>query len=504
MKESKPFAPRLMTDPPALNPDLTPGPIHRRTALLINPFYPKEPLSSFGKHVLTPGLALPSIAGATPSDWDVSFWDENLLGGPPPGDPFPRVVGITVHLTFVRRAMELAAWYRKRGAVVVFGGPHVHACPDEMMPHGDAICIGNGVTLWPRILEDVDRGELKTVYRADFTSPLEDEPLPRRDIVPAENFLTPLSLIATRGCRNRCGFCYLSTSGLRMPYQKRDPIRVAKEIKSAGAPYAVFLDNNLGGDRQYLARLCRALEPLDIIWSAAVTLDVTDEPDLVRQMAASGCVGVFIGLETLSEANLVSAGKRGPRPREYAGRIDVLHQYGIKVNGSFVFGFDDDDPGVFERTIGWIEKVGLECATFHILTPYPGTPLFRTLEAEDRLRHRNWDLYDTAHAVFHPRQMTPEQLETGYAWCYRRLFSLDSIWARRPREFKSAVMFLLGTYLYKRANHLWPFLIKHRLSGVIWKPSVLIARRKHLKYRRRFISDVPVPTLNNWKEAWSG
>src|SRR5262249_8425561 len=152
--------------------------------------------------------------------------------------------------------------------------------------------------------------------------------------------------------------------------------------------------------RDYLRRLCRALRPLRIIWSAAVTIDVTDDPQLVREMALAGCTGVFIGFESLSKGNLAAAGKRTPPPGDYARRVGVLHDVGIEVNGSFVLGFDEDDASVFERTTQWIEDSKLECATFHILTPYPGTPLFRCLEREGRILHRDWDRYDTAHVVF--------------------------------------------------------------------------------------------------------
>src|SRR5262249_30584292 len=150
--------------------------------LLLNPFYPKDPHASFGKHVLTPTLALTSVAGATPSHWQVAYWDENLLQGPPPCEPFPQVVGISVHLTFARRAYELAAWYRQRGAKVVLGGLHVLSCPDEAAPHAHALAIGDGVQLWPIILSDVEAGRLQPVYRADFRRPYRDDPPPRRDI----------------------------------------------------------------------------------------------------------------------------------------------------------------------------------------------------------------------------------------------------------------------------------------------------------------------------------
>jgi radical SAM superfamily enzyme YgiQ (UPF0313 family) len=479
------WVPRDMRIAPRLDPALPVGPVRRRHALLINPFYPKDPHASFGKHVLTPSLALTSIAGATPPHWRVRYWDENLLQGPPPWRPFPEVVAITVHLTFARRAYALADWYRARGARVILGGLHVLSCPDEAAPHADALAVGEGVHLWPEILTDVEAGSLKSVYHGSYRRPYRDDPPPRRSILPRGSFLTTASLIATRGCHNRCGFCYLSTDGLHMPYLVRDPEQIVEEFRASGQPYGVFIDNNLGSRPDYLRRLCRALRPLKKIWSAAVTLDVTDDPAPVRDMALAGCTGVFIGFESLADENLADARKRCPRADDYARRVDLLHENGIQVNGSFVLGFDHDRPDVFERTVGWIEANRLECATYHILTPYPGTPLFRQMESEGRLLHRDWEKYDTAHVVFRPRHMTPEQLAAGYAYCYERTFSHRSIWRRRPRDLRAVPAYLAMSYLYKRANRLWPWLIRYNLTGAVWRPLIELSRLRQLRFRRR-------------------
>ncbi len=479
------FVPREMREPPSLSAHANVGPVTPRLALLLNPFYPKDPHASFGKHVLTPSLALTSIAGSTPADWEVRYWDENLLHGPPPFEPFPEVVGITVHLTFAARAYELAAWYRRRGAKVILGGLHVISCPEEVAPHADALVMGEGVQVWPQVLRDVENDCLQKVYAGSYRRPYRDDPPPRRDLLPRDGFLTTTSLIATRGCHNRCGFCYLATEGLQMPYLTRDVEQIVDEFQADGQPYAVFVDNNLGSKPEYLRQLCRALRPIEKIWSAAVSIDVTDDPSLVREMALAGCTGVFVGFESLQNENITEAGKKSPRPEDYAERVRILHDYGIQVNGSFVLGFDHDRPEVFEQTVEWIEDNRLECATFHILTPYPGTPLFRQMEKEGRLLHKDWSRYDTAHVVFRPRHMTPEELEAGYAWCYRRLFSHRSIWRRRPPDNKAVVPYLAMSYLYKRSNFLWHLLIRHRLTGRVWRPLVEWTRRRHLRYRHQ-------------------
>lgn len=483
------WIPPEMINAPRLD-SLDPGaPTESRYALLINPFYPKDAHASFGKHVLTPTLALSSFAATTPDHWRVEYWDENLLDGRPPFSPMPEVVGITVHLTFARRAYELADWYRKRGSKVILGGLHVLSCPQECAAHADALALGDGVQLWPQILRDVEADRLRARYSASYESDYSEDPPPRRTILPRHSFLTTTSLIATRGCHNRCGFCYLATDGLRMPYRVRDPGQVAAEFAADRQPYAVFIDNNLGSRRDYLHSLCSALRPLNKIWSAAVSIDVTDDPSLIRNMALAGCTGVFVGFESLTDDNLSEAHKKTPKTSDYARRVRMLHDYGIQVNGSFVLGFDHDRKDVFARTAEWVEENRLECATFHILTPYPATPLFRQMESEKRLLHRDWTLYDTAHAVFQPRHMTPEELEQGYAWIYDRLFSHSSIWRRRPQDWSAVPLYLAMSYLYKRSNRFWHQLIKHDLVHGVWRPLVEMTRLRHVQFRRRLAED---------------
>lgn len=210
-------------------------------------------------------------------------------------------------------------------------------------------------------------------------------------------------------------------------------------------------------------------------------------------MALAGCTGVFVGFESLSNQNLTDARKRTPRTEDYARRVKLLHDHGIQVNGSFVLGFDHDGPDVFERTVEWIETNRLECATFHILTPYPATPLFKQMERDDRLLHRDWEKYDTAHVVFNPKLMTVEQLAAGYEWCYRRLFSSASIWRRRPEDWRAVMPYLAMSYLYKRSNRIWHLLIKHGLTHTVWRQLVEWTRRRHVKFRRR-LESAPMQT----------
>jgi radical SAM superfamily enzyme YgiQ (UPF0313 family) len=488
--------PNCFSAAPKLDDGFQPATIAEKTALLINPFYPKDPHASFGKHVLTPTLALTSVAAATPDDWAVRYWDENLLQGSPPVDPFPAVVGITVHLTFAKRAYELAKWYRERGSTVVFGGLHVLSCPDEVRPHCDVMVIGDGVTTWSEVLRDFEADTLKPQYTGSFRSAYREAPAPRRDLLPKESFLTTTSLIATRGCHSRCGFCYLSTKGLHMPYQMRDPAQIVEEWIADDQPYAVFTDNNLGSKPEYLRQLCRALRPLDRIWSAAVSIDVADDPATVREMALAGCTGVFVGFESLNDANIREQGKKSPKTDDYSRRVRLLHDHGIQVNGSFVLGFDHDGPDVFRTTVDWVQQNRLACATFHILTPYPNTPLFRQLDQEDRILHRDWSLYDTAHVVFRPKRMTGDELMEGYEWCYKTLFSHRSIWARRPEDWRAVPPYLAMSYLYKRSNWYWQYLIRYRRTAAAWRLLVQWTRHRHVRFRAK-LENSPAQTRHS-------
>lgn len=479
------WCPPEMSVAPQLDRDAPKAHIEPCYALLLNPFYPKDAHASFGKHVLTPTLALTSFASTTPPHWRIAYWDENLLQGAPPSNPVPEVVGITVHLTFARRAYELANYYRALGSKVIFGGLHVLSCPDECAPHADALALGDGVQLWLRILGDIENGTLQSRYYADYTNDYCEDPTPRRQILPRNSFLTTTSLIATRGCHNRCGFCYLATDGLRMPYRMRAAQQIAAEFESNGEPYAVFIDNNLGSKPDYLRELCTALRPLDKIWSAAVSIDVADDPSLIREMALAGCTGVFVGFESLSDQNLADARKKTPLTADYARRVRIFHDYGIQVNGSFVLGFDHDRKDVFALTADWVEENRLECATFHILTPYPATPLFRQMESQGRLLHRDWSRYDTGHAVFRPKHMTPEELEHGYGWMYQRLFSHASIWRRRPADWQAVAPYFAMSYLYKRSNRFWHLLIRNEQVHRVWSPLVNLTRLRHLAFRKR-------------------
>ena len=386
--------------------------------------------------MLTPTLALTSFAATTPAHWRIEYWDENLLHGRPPR-AYPadrRYHGASHFRPACLRARRLVS---RRGIEKCPGRLARLSCPDECAPHADALALGDGVQLWPRSCVTWKR------EAADHATPLPienhycDDPAPRRSILPRRSFLTTASLIATRGCHNRCDFCYLATDGLRMPYRMKRPEQIVYEFQANGQPYAVFIDNNLGSRPDYLHSLCAALRPSKKSGAPRSPSTSPTIPSWSAKWHSPVARASSSASNLLSDDNLLAARKKTPKTADYARRLRILHDHGIQVNGSFVLGFDHDRKDVFTRTAQWIEENRLECATFHILTPYPATPLFRQMEAQGRLLHRDGRAMTPATLSSGPSNMTPEELEQGYAWMLPSPLLARSIWRRRPQQLQA-------------------------------------------------------------------
>ncbi|MBL8055185.1 MAG: B12-binding domain-containing radical SAM protein, partial [Anaerolineales bacterium] len=343
------------------------------------------------------------------------------------------LVAITFHTPSAGHVYELAAGFRRRGVPVALGGPHVTLLPDEAQQHADVIFVGEAETEWPRFLREFEAGRYARRYQAAAPPALEAAPAARQDLYRRRD-LTAGRLFATRGCAFACDFCAVAVMYQRRVRQ-RPVAAVAAEYASFPGKVIIFWDDNLACDREYAQALFRAITPHRKWWSSQASLQAGLDPAFLEAAARSGCKQLFIGLESISQASMDSVRKGFNRVEAYAQAIERIHSYGIAVQAGIVFGFDHDTEAVFDETLDFLEAAGVQNATFNILTPYPGTPLFRRLEAEGRLLTRDWSLYNgRAAVVFQPRQMSPEALLAGYRRANRRFYSPASIGRRLARS----------------------------------------------------------------------
>ncbi|MCM0083832.1 B12-binding domain-containing radical SAM protein [Geomonas sp. Red32] len=413
------------------------------------------------KYSLFPPLGLATLASfLSPAD-EVEIVDEHVEEVAV--DDTPDLVVIQVYVTSASRAYRLADHYRAKGVFVALGGLHVTSVPEEAALHADAIFLGPGDTTFPQFLADFRRREAKPVYFSPLRSL--DIPLPRRDLIKRERYLVPNSLVVSRGCPHHCNFCYKDNFFQGGPsfYTRRVDAALA-EIESLPGRHLYFLDDHLLGDRKFSAGLFEGMRGMKRLFQGAATVDSILEGDLIEKAVEAGLRSIFIGFESINPANLRSSNKRQNLGRDYDRVIRRLDELGVFINGSFVFGLDDDGPDVFRRTASWAIERGITTATFHILTPYPGTGLFQSLNDQGRITSRDWDLYDTRHVVYQPKGMSAQELKDGYDWAYREFYSWGSILegAGSHLEFANRLRHVLYAGGWKRFEPLWNFLIKSK------------------------------------------
>lgn len=428
--------------------------------------YPKMHDTTRGtkvKYRLAPPQSLLALAAVTPTAHAVEICDENVR--PLSFDDRPDLVGITVYVASANRAYEISRHYRERGVPTVLGGLHVTAMPDEAIQHADSIVVGEAEEAWPRLLSDLQAGRLRRRYDGGVVSLKNLAALPR-DLTPRHEYLTRNCLLASRGCNRHCAFCY-KTARSDSPYRRRPVECVVQEVSQLDGGCVALLDDNLAADPGYARRLFTALCRCNKVWMGAASIDVARNERLLDAMAESGCCSLFIGLESITQANLDAMRKGANRVDEYAEHIARIRGRGIMVNGSFVFGFDGDDASVFDRTVDWSQECCIDTATFHILTPYPGTPLFAQLDREGRIVDHNWDHYDTAHVVFRPKFLSADELLAGYQRAYDRFYAAPAILHRVLAIGRGRLPRLMPNVGYKRMNFVWPLLAA---CGMTWLP----------------------------------
>lgn len=376
-------------------------------------------------------ITMPYLAARVPRGWDVIHVDEEAeeIDWNVEVD----VVGITFHTPSAYHAYDIAARFRSQGKCIVMGGPHVTLVPEEASQHADVIFIGEAEGLWEAFLKSFETGSYLRLYQQTNAPSLNNVPIPRRELFHRRDHTNGV-LFATRGCPNQCDFCTVSVM-YRHKLRKRPIAEVAAEYASFVGKVVIFWDDNIIGDPVYAKELFRAIAPYRKWWSSQASIHAGQDDEFLEAAAQSGCKQLFLGLESISQLSIAEMNKGFNRVEEYSQIIRRIHSHGIAVQAGIIFGFDHDTPEIFKETIDFLEMVGVQNATFNILTPFPGTPLFRKMETEDRILTRDWSNYNSRDAVvYQPKRMSVTELLAGFQYANERFYSLTSIAKRLSRS----------------------------------------------------------------------
>ncbi|QOX79250.1 B12-binding domain-containing radical SAM protein [Trichlorobacter lovleyi] len=387
--------------------------------------YPATHKLGWVKRFQLPSLSLKQVAAATPPAWEVLLADEVQEEIDFEGDY--DLVGITAMTHQAVRAYQIADRFRARGVPVVLGGIHPTVLPDEAIKHADSVVLGEAEPVWAALLHDLRQGQLQPFYQVLPEGDQLSIPWSRHDFLAPRKYLTTRTLQASRGCPYNCPFCTV-TPHFGRTFRYREPEDVLAELRSFKPGLMVFLDDNILGDPERAKPILRGMAGMGLKWGGQANLRFAEDPELVRLLAASGCVGIFVGLESVDGeyANLPkTAGKTSQ-----SDLIKRIRDTGVVVEASVIFGFDDHDAGVFERTVRYLENCAASLPTFHILTPYPGTALFSQYQQEGRMLHTDWQRYDHGQVVYRPKLMSPERLYHGWLQARREAYRWPAIAGR--------------------------------------------------------------------------
>ena len=407
-----------------------------------------------GVHFVPPITGI-HLAALTPPGHDVRVVHQQTL---PPGDRTAildtdaQLVALSFFSGFADEAWALAAALRARGKQVVAGGPHVSFQPDEALQHCDAIVVGEAEAAWPRLVHDAAAGRLRPRYDGS-AAPLQGLPTPRYDLLP-RRFFVPRVIQATRGCPFRCSFCTVPT--LNPGFRTRPVADVLRDVAHEEPGWtwwqrkvAWFWDDNLTADRKYVKSLLRQMIPLDRWWLTQASIDICRDEELLDLMEQSGCIGIFLGIESLHAPSLRAANKRQNRVEQYAAAIEKLHARGICVMAGFIAGFDHDDAEGVVAMADQLQQIGVDVPFLSVLTPFAGTPLWDQLQAQGRLlEDRGWPFYNGYNVAFQPQLMSPDQLYQAHRELWRRAFSPRAVAARMARargQLRTGAFLMAGT-----------------------------------------------------------
>lgn len=418
-----------------------------RQILLILPRWPEHTLWSYFRYQF-PALGLLTLAGATPPHYGVSLVDENIKPLDPDTDA--DLVAISLMTPLAPRGYALADAFRARGKTVVLGGIHASCLPDEAAAHADAVVIGEGEMVWPQLLADWEHGALRRVYPAGQPADLSAVPTPRRDLLAPGRYITASTIQLTRGCPYDCDYCSVSAFfGRRV--RCRPLAGFLDEFRRLPDRFVFIVDDNLVAHRPTALALCEQLRGCGKWWGSQAPITVADDDELLRRMAAAGCKELFIGFESLDQANLQAIGKTFVDAGKNVERIRKIQDQGIGILGSFMAGLDHDDAGVFDALHAFITRTRLEAFLISVLTPFPGTRLTRRLETEGRILSRDWSRYDMNTVVFQPRRMTPDELQHRFNELHRELYRIPTLLRRTVKPRPHMLVFLPQNFGYRAA-----------------------------------------------------
>jgi radical SAM superfamily enzyme YgiQ (UPF0313 family) len=355
----------------------------------------------------------------------------------------------------------------------VLGGIHPSMCPDEAALHCHTVVIGEAENIWKTLLEDAQNGQLKPIYQADSFANLKQSPIPDRRELSKNRYLTDI-IQTTKGCPFHCEFCSVHAfDGQKI--RTRTVEQVIREINSIKESEDVFkkkkaiffADDNILSKKSFAVEMIDALKPLNINWMCQASINISQEDDLLQKMSDSGCGAIFIGFESISEENLSSMDKAINRQFDYKKAIEKIHSFGILVHSSFIVGYENDSTESFDNLIHFIKETNLLIPVINILTPFPGTHLYKRLDKEGRILSKDWQLYDTKHVVFQPENLSIEELSSGYKKIVQSVYSFDEILRKMKHYWK--------INFWKRQNKEDPVKFKYRLLFAIRLMTLLMS-----------------------------
>lgn len=415
---------------------------------LIQPKMKKRPMDTELKTRMSPPLGLLTIANMFYKEHSVIIENENIEDINFEEDV--DIVGISITVDVLPRAIKIAEKFRKRGVIVVAGGIQITACPDSAKEYFDVLSIGMAEKTWFDIINDYKNGQLKKVYTCSGDIKGSDIIPPAYNLIDNKAYLYSNIVCTSRGCPFKCDFCYNSCNSCRDIYINRPIEAVIDDIKAINKKHIMFIDDNFIGNPKWTLDFVRAIRPLKIKWNAAVSSNIVDMTDLLDEMVMSGCQSLFIGFESLNENSLKDVNKTQNNIKKYERLVNELHSRNIMINASFVFGLDGDTKTTFKSTLDWIVENKIETVTSHILTPYPGTKLYDDFIKESRITSFDYSEYNTASVVFKPKKMTEKELYEGYIWIYNEIYSIKNIFKRIPKSKKQILPYLMFNILYRK------------------------------------------------------